>query len=126
MPSTLTAQLKKYKVWWDGFVENVVGDKYQNKPYLFLQHTGNPTHPSTIYKWWKDIQEKYGLKEVNFHSLRKTNISVQYVSNKIPSEIIAGRAGHANDKVTKQNYLKIFKKDDHKTAEIVDSLFANN
>jgi intergrase/recombinase len=66
------------------------------------------------------------LKEVNFHSLRKTNISVQYASNKIPSEVIAGRAGHANDKVTKEHYLKVFRSDDHKTAEIVDSIFAAN
>jgi integrase len=124
MPATLTKQLIKYKEWWDDYVENVVGDKYEGKPYLFLQYTGKAIYPTTIYTWWKKLQKKHGLKEVHYHSLRKTNISVQYASNQIPSEIIAGRAGHANDKVTKQNYLKIFKKDDHKTAEIVDSLFA--
>ncbi|NLL56351.1 MAG: site-specific integrase [Clostridiales bacterium] len=124
MPPTLTKHLKKYREWWDGYVENVIGDKYQGEPYLFLQYTGKPTYPSTIYTWWKKLQKKYGLKDVHYHSLRKTNISVQYASNQIPSEIIAGRAGHANDRVTKQNYLTLFKKDDHKTAAIVDSLFA--
>ncbi len=124
MPATLTKQLIKYKEWWDDYVENVVGDKYEGMPYLFLQYTGKAIYPTTIYSWWKKLQKKHGLKDVHYHSLRKTNISVQYASNQIPSEIIAGRAGHANDKVTKQNYLKIFKKDDHKTAEIVDSLFA--
>ncbi len=60
---------------------------------------------------------------MDFHSLRTTNISVQYASNLIPSEMIADRAGHADDKVTKQKYRKVFQSDDKKTAEIVDVIF---
>lgn len=40
--------------------------------------------------------------------------------------MIADRAGHANDKVTKQKYRKVFQSDDRKIAEIVDTLFASN
>ena len=37
--------------------------------------------------------------------------------------MIADRAGHADDKVTKQKYRKVFQSDDKKTAEIVDVIF---
>ena len=123
MPKSLTNQLIKYKAWWDDFMENVLGDRYKGIPYLFLQLDGKPLHPSTIYTWWKDLQKKHNLKSVDFHSLRTTNISVQYASNLIPSEMIADRAGHADDKVTKQKYRKVFQSDDKKTAEIVDVIF---
>lgn len=66
---------------------------------------------------------KYNLKDVDFHSLRATNISVQYASNLIPSTTIAERAGHADDKVTKKRYQSLFKSDDRKTAMIVDEIF---
>lgn len=123
MPQSLTTHLMKYKEWWDDYVENTLGDRYQGVPYLFLQTSGKPLHPSTIYSWWKALQKKYNLKSVDFHSLRTTNISVQYASNLIPSEMIADRAGHANDKITKQKYRKVFQSDDKKTAEIVDVIF---
>lgn len=125
MPQKLTNQLKKYKVWWDDYVEKI-GDIYKGEPYLFLQKNGTPIHPSSIYHWLKRMQVKYNLKNVNFHSLRKTNISVQYASNLIPSEVIASRAGHANDKITKRKYMTIFKKDDKKTAAIVDAIFTRH
>ncbi|HEY8390089.1 MAG TPA: site-specific integrase [Clostridia bacterium] len=124
MPSSLTNQLKKYKAWWNDYVENILGDRYQGLPYLFLQLSGKPVHPSTIYGWWKKLQKKYNLKDVDFHSLRTTNISIQYASNLISSEMIADRAGHANDKVTKQKYRKVFQNDDKRAAEIVDEIFS--
>ncbi len=37
--------------------------------------------------------------------------------------MIADRAGHANDKITKQKYRKVFQSDDKKNADIVDIIF---
>ncbi|MBE5822100.1 MAG: hypothetical protein E7311_05920 [Clostridiales bacterium] len=76
-------------------------------------------HPDRPYKVLKHIIKKYNLKDISFHGLRHTSISLQ-ISSGIQTQIISKRAGHSNISVTHSIYSHFFDNEFKEVANKMD------
>lgn len=88
-PTTI-AILKKYKAEQNK-LKFSLGSKWQGSQRVFTTDTGADMHPDRPYKILKQIIKKYNLKDISFHGLRHTSISLQ-ISSGIQTQIISKRA----------------------------------
>ena len=96
----------------------LLGSKWQNSERVFTTDFGEDTHPDRPYKILKHIIKKYNLKDITFHALRHTSISLQ-ISSGIQAQIISKRAGHSNVAITHSIYSHFF---DNGFKEIADKM----
>lgn len=115
IPSSLVELLKEYQVWWNNYIESI-GDKCKEKKRLFIQKDGRGISPNTIYDWHKAKIKELNLPDVNLHSLRHSNISIQLASG-IPLKTVSARAGHSDTRVTAQVYAHLLKSSNIEAAD---------
>ncbi len=117
-PTTLKV-LRRYKKEQD---ENrlLLGSKWQNSKRVFTTDYGEDMHPDRPYKILKQIIKKYQLKDITFHGLRHTSISLQ-ISSGIQAQIISKRAGHSNVSITHNIYSHFFDSGFKEVADKMDS-----
>ncbi len=96
----------------------LLGNKWQNSERVFTTDFGEDMHPDRPYKILKHIIKKYNLKDITFHALRHTSISLQ-ISSGIQAQIISKRAGHSNVAITHSIYSHFF---DNGFKEIADKM----
>lgn len=115
-PTTIKI-LRRYKKEQD---ENrlLLGNKWQNSKRVFTTDYGEDMHPDRPYKILKQIIKKYQLKDITFHGLRHTSISLQITSG-IQAQIISKRAGHSNVSITHNIYSHFF---DNGFKEVADKM----
>ena len=103
---TTIEKLRKYRVEQN---ENrmLLGNKWEGSKRVFTTDTGGDMHPDRPYKILKHIIKKYGLKDITFHGLRHTSVSLQIASG-IQMQIISKRAGHSNVAITHSIYSHFF------------------
>ena len=104
-PTTIQI-LKKYKSE-QSKQKLLLGNKWQNSIRVFTTDYGEDMHPDRPYKILKHIIKKYNLKDITFHGLRHTSISLQ-ISSGIQTQIISKRAGHSNISITHNIYSHFF------------------
>ena len=68
----------------------------------------------------KQIIKKYNLKDITFHGLRHTSISLQ-ISSGIQAQIISKRAGHSSVGITHSIYSHFFDNEFQEVASKMDS-----
>lgn len=122
LSSSLIQLLKEYRSYWEN-ITNQLGDKYDGNNRLFLQDIGKPMHPSTLRFWLRKVTEKLGLSDVNVHSLRHTNITMQIMAG-VPLKTVSVRAGHNSTKVTSDIYSHFLLSSDKEAADTIDKMFA--
>ena len=115
-PTTIQV-LKKYKTEQDK-QKLLLGDKWQKSERVFTTDYGEDMHPDRPYKILKHIIKKYSLKDITFHGLRHTSISLQ-ISSGIQAQIISKRAGHSNVSITHNIYSHFF---DNGFKEVADKM----
>ena len=115
-PTTIQV-LKKYKAEQDK-QRLLLGNKWQNSNRVFTTDYGEDMHPDRPYKILKQIIKKYDLKDITFHGLRHTSISLQ-ISSGIQTQIISKRAGHSNISITHSIYSHFF---DNGFKEVADKM----
>ena len=96
----------------------LLGSKWQNSERVFTTDLGEDMHPDRPYKILKHIIKKYNLKDITFHALRHTSISLK-ISSGIQAQIISKRAGHSNVAITHSIYSHFF---DSGFKEIADKM----
>ena len=96
----------------------LLGNKWQNSNRVFTTDYGEDMHPDRPYKILKHIIKKYNLKDITFHGLRHTSISLQ-ISSGIQTQIISKRAGHSNVSITHSIYSHFF---DDGFKEVADKM----
>lgn len=104
-PTTIQI-LQKYKLEQDK-QKLLLGNKWLGSERVFTTDYGEDMHPDRPYKILKQIIKKYGLKDITFHGLRHTSISLQ-ISSGIQTQIISKRAGHSNISITHSIYSHFF------------------
>ena len=77
-------------------------------------------HPDRLYKILKQIIKKYNLKDITFHGLRHTSISLQ-ISSGIQAQIISKRAGHSNISIKYNIYSHFFDSEFKEVANRMDN-----
>ena len=117
-PTTLQI-LKKYKLEQDK-QRLLLGDKWGNSKRVFTTEYGEDMYPNTPYKILKHIIKAYNLKDITFHGLRHTSISLQ-ISSGIQTQIISKRAGHSNVAITHSIYSHFFDNGFKEVAEKIDN-----
>lgn len=115
-PTTLEI-LKKYKLFQNER-KILLGNQWKNSERVFTTEFGEDIHPDRPYKILKHIIKKYNLKDISFHGLRHTSISLQ-ISSGIQAQIISKRAGHSNIAITHQIYSHFF---DNEFKEVANKM----
>lgn len=118
-PTTIQI-LKKYKVE-QGEQKLLLGTKWKKSERVFTTEYGEDMHPDRPYKILKHIINKYNLKDITFHELRHTSISLQ-ISSGIQAQIISKRAGHSNISITHNIYSHFFDNEFKEVANKMDVL----
>ena len=95
-----------------------MGNKWQNLNRVFTTDYGEDMHPDRPYKILKQIIKKYDLKDITFHGLRHTSISLQ-ISSGIQTQIKSKRTGHSNISITHSIYSYFF---DNGFKEVADKM----
>ena len=117
-PTTIDV-LKKYRIY-QSEKRMLLGSQWKNSKRLFTTDFGEDMHPDRPYKILKYIIKKYNLKDITFHGLRHTSISLQ-ISSGIQAQIISKRAGHSNIAVTHSIYSHFFDNEFKEVANKMDS-----
>lgn len=117
-PTTIQI-LKKYKVEQDE-QKLLLGSEWKKSERVFTTEYGEDMHPDRPYKILKHIIKKYKLKDITFHGLRHTSISLQ-ISSGIQAQIISKRAGHSNVSITHNVYSHFFENGFKEVAEKMDN-----
>lgn len=98
----------------------LLGSKWNGSKRVFTTDFGDDMHPDRPYKILKHIIKKYNLKDITFHGLRHTSISLQ-ISSGIQTQIISKRAGHSNIAITHQIYSHFFDNEFKEVANKMDT-----
>ena len=70
---------------------------------LFTKWNGEPMDPDIISSWFPKFLETHDLPDVNFHSLRHSNVSILIAAH-VPITTVSGRLGHAQTSTTLNYY----------------------
>ena len=103
----------------------LLGDQWRNSERVFTTDIGEDMHPDRPYKILKQIIKKYNLKDITFHGLRHTSISLQ-ISSGIQAQIISKRAGHSNVGITHSIYSHFFDSELKEVANKMDNFLNEN
>ena len=120
-PTTIDI-LRKYKVL-QSERRMLLGSKWKDSKRVFTTDYGDDMHPDRPYKILKQIINKYSLKNITFHGLRHTSISLQ-ISSGIQAQIISRRAGHSNIAITHSIYSHFFDSELKEVANKMDTFLS--
>ena len=98
----------------------LLGSEWKNPKRVFTTDYGEDMHPDRPYKILKQIIKKYNLKDITFHGLRHTSISLQ-INSGIQTQIISKRAGHSNVSITHNIYSHFFDDEFKEVANKMDT-----
>lgn len=116
--------LKKYRVEQNK-KRMLLGSKWEGSKRVFTTETGGDMHPDRPYKILKSIIKKYKLKDITFHGLRHTSVSLQIASG-IQIQIISKRAGHSTVSTTHNIYSHFFDNEFKEVANKMDNILSVN
>ena len=132
LPNVLCKVIEKYKKWYDA--RKAIFEEWKHTDRLFISDEGKVIRPSNYRKWLAKLLKKTNIgnkKPPNFHSLRHTNISLEFCLSSMDSNgnsalstfLISRRAGHSNISTTTDIYGHFLKNSDIKAAQLFDEYF---
>lgn len=102
----------------------LVGDKWQNTGYVFIDDFGAPLFPRYLSKWFTAFLKQEGLRRITLHKLRHTHVSIlDYLG--VKETEISGRVGHSNLSTTRNTYTHIFSTTDKDSSNKLEEFFNN-
>ncbi len=117
-PTTLEI-LRKYKNEQE-HQKLLLGSQWHNSTRVFTTDKGKDMPTDRPYRMLKHVIKKYGLKDITFHALRHTSISLQ-ISSGIQTQIISKRAGHSSIAITHNIYSHFFDSGFKEVADKMDN-----
>lgn len=118
VPMTLMNMLRDWKEEQQA-IRIRFGDQYFVSDFVFTWIDGNPLHPDTVSKWFRDFIDKNGLPKVHIHSLRHTNASI-LIANGVDIKTVSKRLGHANIQTTGNIYTHQIRSADELASETIE------
>ena len=82
----------------------MLGNKWQNFPFVFTNDFGCTLHPDAISTWFARFLVRKNLKHISFHGLRHTAATLM-INSGVDVETISRILGHSSSNVTSQVYL---------------------
>lgn len=115
--------LREYKEWQDNYIKEL-GSKWQGTNRVFTDEVGGHMNPSTCYKIFCKVTEKYGLEHIRFHDLRHTSASV-LINNGVNFKAVSQRLGHSSINITSEIYAHTFESAKKESAIAFDKIMKN-
>lgn len=86
-------------------LERLKSTDYKDLGLLCCKEDGDFLLPTTVYRAYKKILQRNGLKENRFHDLRGSNLTL-LDEHDVPISKISKNAGHADEAITRDRYIK--------------------
>ena len=80
------------------------GKNLSDGDYLFIRRDGEPYYPDTLYKWMKQLLERFGYPDLHPHSMRHTFASFNADILTRRNRMVSDQLGHSSD-VTERVYI---------------------
>lgn len=100
----------------------LLGSKWEGSNRVFTTDYGADIHPDTPTKIFKKILKKYSLREIKFHSLRHTTVSLM-IRKGIQPQLISRKVGHSSVQTTDRIYSHFFEDQFKDVPNVMDDLF---
>lgn len=97
--------------------------KWQGSKRIFTTDYGADIHPDTPTKIFKKILKKYNLREIKFHSLRHTTVSLM-IRKGIQPQLISRKVGHSSVQTTDRIYSHFFEDQFKDVPNVMDDLIS--
>lgn len=120
VPSVCIEILKQFKAWQNIRILEL-GDVWHKSNRIFTAWDGRPIHPDSITGWFHNFVRKHNLPNINIHSLRHTNATLQ-IAGGVPLPTVANRLGHANASTTSKIYAHAIRSADEVATQILENI----
>lgn len=117
LPPEVIKLLKVYRLWIIG-EKLASGDRWGNSDYVFVQQTGMPMHPGSIYGWLQKFSARHGLPHINPHAFRHTCASI-LISKGIDIVTVSKMLGHEKVSTTIDIYAELMEKTSREASECI-------
>jgi integrase len=101
--------------------EKLVMDTWHENYLIFPSTIGTPMNQSNLYKSFKSLLRKSGLREIRFHDLRHTAASLM-LNRGVAPIIVSKRLGHSKVSITLDIYGHLIPEMQDEAAELIDDL----
>ena len=101
----------------------LLGSKWEGSNRVFTTDYGADIHPDTPTKIFKKILKKYNLREIKFHSLRHTTVSLM-IRKGIQPQLISRKVGHSSVQTTDRIYSHFFEDQFKDVPNVMDDLIS--
>lgn len=102
------------------------GDKWHNLDIIFATPLGKPIDPGNLEKRiFKPTLKRAGIKNIRFHDLRHTNVSLRIEAGEHPKRI-QQQLGHSSIQVTLDTYGHLMEENNQESALKMQQLLAVN
>lgn len=98
-----------------------LGSKWKNSKKIFTNDVGGLMHPDKPYYIFKSIIKKNNLKDITFHALRHTSISLM-ISENVQAQVISKKAGHSSLSTTHNTYSHFYEDSFKDAAKKMDAI----
>ncbi|ORU96756.1 integrase [Mycolicibacterium fallax] len=102
LPPDLAAALKREKQR-QRELKLQLGSKWPNSGLVVVDEFGNPPHPDTLSKAWREALEAAGLPHVRLHDARHSCATLMHLDG-VPAAVIAAWLGHTDARFTLSVY----------------------
>lgn len=96
-----------------------MGDLWVTSDRVFVNANGSPMSANIPLHRLKSIQKRYGLRDVNLHSLRHTNATL-LIRQGVNARTVSGRLGHSQTSTTMNIYAHQLQSADAAAAEALN------
>jgi integrase len=103
----------------------LVGEGWQDHGLVLVDRIGEPPHPETISRWWREAIATTGARPIRLHDARHTAATIMLRSG-VPVKVVSNRLGHADVAVTMRVYQHVTAADDQLAAEALSRAFVPN
>lgn len=94
----------------------LVGAGWRDHGLVFVDPVGEPPHPETVTRWWREAVAKAGVPPIRLHDARHTAATIMLRSG-VPVKVVTQRLGHADVAVTMRVYQHVTAQDDADAAD---------
>ena len=99
----------------------LMGSKWEGSKRVLTTDYGADIHPDTPTKIFKKILKKYNLREITFHGIRHTTVSLM-IRKGIQPQLISRKVGHSSVQTTDRIYSHFFEDQFRDVPNVMDDL----
>ncbi len=122
LPKVTMDLFRQYRIW-QLETRLMMGDRWQETPYVFTGECGGHMAPDTLSGYLQAFGKRYNLPHIHAHKFRHSMASILYFAGSDPVSI-SKRLGHVQVSTTQDIYSHLIEQADTQSAErIAEAIF---